>query len=381
MATKLKTTLRSDLRDGSGINTHFCFHPSVYGDGRTPNQQLVQSVIDLNIGVVRERYWPGNPAQQKAFDQLIDAGIGLYLFIGNISSTTGQMQTDAKALANASFASNVVGVCGPNEPNAGDGDGWAAKVVSLQQALYTEVCTHDSLKGAGIVGPALMHNVKDIDHDYYALAKAGVGRWCDVGDFHFYPGNAGPIGNAAEAIRAGEAYGALGLWQSETGWTGADTSEQDAARFSVEALLRNHLTGMVGTILYELVDESQYVAGREGLFGLRKPNGTKLAYLAVQKLLATPDGREPFDGWLAPYATGVESDCEAVVTSEGKSCWTVYLLKHSQATATLVLPPQYKADNGSFSYGGDGRRRYTVQLNETMTTVQVQPAIGRSFAR
>jgi hypothetical protein len=379
VSTPLKTTLRSDLRPGCGVNTHFCFNPSVYSRGTTPNPDLIQALIDLKIGVIRERYWPHNVAQQKAFQQLTDAGIGLYLFIGDIGSTTASVQSDAKALAATPYASSVVGVCGPNEPNAGGGKVWPSKVVSLQQALYSEVNEYKSLKGAGIVGPVLKHNVANIDADYQALAAAGVGRWCDVGDFHYYPGNAGPSGNAREAQRAGQAYGKLSLWQSETGWTGADTDPATAARFSVEALLRNHLTGMVGTIIYELADESQYVQGREGVFGLRKPDGPKPAYLAVQKLLATPDGRELFDGSLAPYSQGVESDCEGVVTSEGQGNFTVYLLRGKQMSATLELPPQFKCDTGSLAYGASGTRLYSIPLKETMTTVQVSRTVSTSL--
>jgi hypothetical protein len=370
--TRLKTTPRSDLRQTCGVNTHFCFSPSVYSKNGEPNANVLKPLIDLQVGFIRERYWPNNPAQQKAFAALAKAGIGLYLFMCDVGTTTKEAAANVAALAATPYASSVVAICGPNEPNAHGGTSWPGKCVDLQEAIYNEAIKYRSLRNAAIVGPVLMHNVRDIDGDYQALGAAGIQRWCDTGDFHYYPGAAGPIGNAREAVRAGQAYGSLPLFQSETGWTGADTDPDTAARFSVEAYLRNHLTGMVGTILYELADESQYVNGREGLFGLRKPDDTKPAYDAIFDLLSRADGGEDFVGTLANYSRGVESDTNAVVTSEGRGRFTVYLLKASQTTATLVLPAEYAADSGTLSIDADGTRRYTVSLRETMTTVQVR---------
>jgi hypothetical protein len=372
MTTTLTVTARSDLRDGSGANTHFCFNPSVYSVGSSPNAHIVQALVDLKVGYIRERWWPKNPAQQAAFVTLTNAGIGLYVFIGDKTYTTAQVQSDVAALAASPFASALIAVCGPNEPNAGGGSTWPAAVVAVQQAIYTEVSKYAVFDHTAIVGPALMHNVRDIDADYRALAAAGVGRWCDAGDFHFYPGNAGPSGNAAEAQRAGQAYGGLSLWHSETGWTGADTDPGTAGRFSVEALLRNHLSGIVGTMLYGFADESQYVPGREGLFGLMTATAPKPAYSEIQALMKSPDGTQAFHGRLASLAKNVESDTGAVVTSDGGNTWTVYLLRETQTATTLVIPQQFSADCGSFTLGSGGNRRYSVTLTESMTVVHVQ---------
>jgi hypothetical protein len=211
------------------------------------------------------------------------------------------------------------------------------------------------------VSCSLMHNnVADLDADYRALRDAGIRRWCDAGDLHYYPGNLGPINNAAEAKRAREALGKLPLWQTETGWTTADTDPDTAGRFTVEAVLRNHLTGLVGTIIYEFADESDYVTGREGLFGLRTPTAPKPAYAQLRTLLNTHDGKEKFPGWLANYSRGVESDVGAVVTSEGSGQWTVYLMKEHQDRATIVMP------------GGLGNKtRYRVAMDESMKVVHV----------
>lgn len=372
MTTTLTVTDRNDLRDGAGANTHFCFNPSVYSVGNSPNPHIVQALIDLKVGYIRERWWPKNPAQQAAFGTLTTAGIGLYVFIGDTSYTAAQVQSDVAALAVSPFAGALIAVCGPNEPNAAGGNAWPAAVVAIQQAIYTEVNKYAVFSHTAIVGPALKHNVADIDADYRALASAGIGRWCDAGDFHFYPGNAGPSGNSAEAQRAGQAYGTLSLWHSETGWTGADTDPGTAGRFSVEALLRNHLSGIVGTLIYGLADESEYVSGREGLFGLMTATTPKPGYTEIQALMKSPDATQAFHGKLALFARNVESDTGAVVTSDGGNTWTVYLLRETQATTTLVIPREYSADCGGMTVGSGGNRRYAVSLTESMTVVHVQ---------
>jgi hypothetical protein len=373
VTTTLTTTRRIDLQKGAGANTHFCFAPSVYAVAGKPNPIVVQSLIDLKIGFIRERWWPKNVAQQKAFATLAAAGVRFYLFVGDVHSTPEQVRAETADLAGSPIAGSVVAVCGANEPNAAGGDLWPGRVVALQQQICTEAGKHLSLRRAAVVGPALKHNVRDVDHDYQAVATAGVRRWCEAGDFHFYPGNAGPIDNAAEETRARQAYGAKPMWHSETGWTGADTDGATAGRFSVEALLRNHLSGIVGTILYEFADESQYVQGREGLFGMRMAAKLKPAFTSVKTLLATPDGNQPFVGSLSAFSKGVPSDTDFVVTSEGKGRWTVYLLRDKQQHAGLVLPLPYTVDRGVYGTGPNGERIFTVALTETMTTVHVMP--------
>lgn len=373
MTRALNTTPRRDLVGGSGANTHFCFNPSVYAQGANPSKHIMQAIIDLKVGFIRERWWPRNVAQQSAFATLAASGVGFYVFIGDISYTPAQARADVITLAQSPIASSVIAVCGSNEPNAHGGSTWPAKVTALQEAIFTEVFNQPTLANhVAVVGPALKHNVADIDADYAALADAGIQRWCDVGDFHFYPGNVGPSLNAEEAVRAGKAYGDLLLWHSETGWTGADTDPVMAGRFSVEALLRNHVTGIVGTMIYELADESQYVQGREGIFGMMQPVDPKPAYVEVQTLLATPDGKQAFDGWLAAYSKGVESDADAIVTSEGDGMWTVYLMKEKQPTLTLVLPAKLSADTGTLSRGSAGNKRYAIAMTETLTVVHVR---------
>ncbi|MDX6308650.1 MAG: hypothetical protein QOI06_1696 [Nocardioidaceae bacterium] len=376
MARKLTNTSRAHLRDGSAVNTHFCFDPSVYQVRNVPNPLILQRIIDLKVGYVRERWWPGCAGQQKAFAKLTSAGVGLFLFIGDVNYTAAEVARDVAALATSGFTNHVVAVCGPNEPNSGaGGPNWAAKVVAVQKAIWTEVNKHSTLAHkVAIVGCALKHNVAHLDVDYHAIAKAGIARWCDAGDFHFYPGSAGPVMNASEEKLARDAYGPMSMWHSETGWTGGDTSPVVAGGFSVEALLRNHLTGIVGTILYGFADEAQYVPGREGLFGIMTATKPKPAYTRIKSLLATPDGGQVFPGWLSQHAGGVESDTGVVVTSEGHGRWTVYLLRERQRAVTLCVPPTQRVDRGSMRLGHHSNRRYTIPLGSSMTVAYVTTA-------
>ncbi len=379
MSRPLQTTSRAHLRDGCGANTHFCFNPSVYSVGATPNPHILQALIDLKVGFIRERWWPKSVAQQAAFGALAKSGIGFYLFVGDMTYSAAAVRADVIALAQSPIASSVLAVCGPNEANAHGGTTWPARVTGIQQAIFTEVFNQPNLADhVAVVGPALKHNVPNVDADYQALAAAGIQRWCDVGDFHFYPGNAGPSLNAAEAERAGQAYGPLPLWHSETGWTSDDTDPSLAGRFSVEALLRNHVTGIIGTLLYEFADESQHVAGREGMFGLMEPVNPKPAYEEVRTLLATQDGGQSFPGSLAAFSKGVESDTEAVVTSDGNGKWTVYLLKEKQAAVTLVVPAALTCDIGTRKTGSHGNTRYTIPLQQTLTVAHVKSTLSPS---
>jgi hypothetical protein len=380
---QLTVTSRADLRQCSGVNTHFCFNPSVYSVGKNPNAAMVNNIINLGVGYIRERWFPTNAAQQAAFKTLTAAGVRLYLFVGDMTYAPADVAADMAALAASPFVGSVEAVCGPNEPNAHGGTVWPGKVTNIQKAIYQAVYgakNGPDLKWGSdlaVVGPVLKHNVDDIDGDYQALAAAGIQRWCSIGDFHFYPGSAGPIGNAAEAVRAGQAYGALPLYQSETGWTGADTDPGTAGRFSVEAYLRNYLTGIVGTLIYELADESQYVPGREGLFGLVTPTLPKTGYTMTQSLLTTPDGGEDFPGSLGTLS-GVESDAQIIVTSEGGGNWTVYLMKQQQGKVTLILPSSYTCDIGIFSQGNGGNNRYTINFDNTMMVAHVSPSVQLS---
>jgi hypothetical protein len=361
MTRALRTTPRADLRASTGVNTKFAVDPSVYTLDGVPNQEIIDTLISSGISYIRERWYPHLAGQAAAFTALTQAGIELFLYIGkNDSYSAGQAAADVAALAESPFADSVIAVCGPNEANALQDQKWPKRSVAVQQAIYETVYAYpDFASHVAIVSCSLMHQVDDIDHDYDALKKAGIRRWCHYGDFHYYPGSSGPIHNAAEAKRAREAFGKLPLWMSETGWTSDDTDPETAGRFSVEAVLRNHLTGIVGTLLYEYADESQYVQGRAGHFGLRYPDAPKPAYTRIQTLLATPDGDEPIHAHLADYARGVESDADAVVTSEGGGNWTVYLLKQTQDKATIVL------------HTATGHRRYHVNLDESLVVVPV----------
>jgi hypothetical protein len=363
MTRALETTRRADLRAGAGVNTKFSVDPSVYTLNSVPNQAILDAITQSGLGYVRERWYRQHTAQSLAFTKLTDAGVGLFLYIGKITTYTPELAAaDVAALAESPFADSVIGVCGPNEANEPQDDKWAPLAVAIQEAIHETVFAYpDFARHVAIVSCALMHNnVKDLDADYRALRRAGIRRWCDYGDFHFYPGNSGPIHNAEEADRAREAFGKRPLWMSETGWTTTDTDPDTAGRFSVEALLRNHLSGIVGTLLFELADESDYVEGREGHFGLRYPTKPKPAYNAITTLLATPDGKEKFHGFLDEYARGIESDVGAVVTSEGGKKWTVYLMKEKQSRATIVVKTS------------TGHRRYKVPLTTSMVVVQVE---------
>lgn len=375
MTTALVTTPRRDLRGGAGVNTRFWLDPSVYSEHGRPRPRILNAIYDLGVGYVREWWRPHSLAQKAAFTALADNGVGVHLYIGDLTYTPAQAAADVAALARAPFVDAVIAISGPNEPNSQGGDGWAQKAVALQRAIYSEAFDHPALARVAIVGSALKENVADLDADYRALADAGIARWCTAGDFHCYPGDDGAVAIAREARRSHQAYGRMLLWNSETGWTTAEIDERLAGRFAVEALLRNHLDGIAGTIVYGMADESEYLPGRKGYYGLMTATRPKSGYEDIQALLTPRDGHERFPGFLGQYSDGVESDVGAVVTSEGNSQWTVHFLRNEQDHVTLLLPAKYCSDRGRFHFQTGGTRRVTIKLPETISPVYVRPSM------
>src|SRR4051812_29761463 len=113
MARALPTTPRADLRAGAGVNTKFAVDPSVYTLNGVPNAELIQSIIDLGIGYIRERWYRQDPGQDAAFRPVTQAGVGLFMYIGRIETYTPAMAAaDVASLAESPFADSVVAVCG-----------------------------------------------------------------------------------------------------------------------------------------------------------------------------------------------------------------------------------------------------------------------------
>jgi hypothetical protein len=360
--SNLLVTPRSNLRTVCGVNTHFNWENTAYSEKKAPRQKVIEALRQLGVGMIRERFAPGNSPQKQAFDALAEAGIKFYITIGTIRSTPQEVQSDIEALAKSDIAPSVIAICGPNEVNASGNAVWPEKAVAVQKIIFDEVSRYPTLKHAFVVGPVLKHNVRHLDDDYKALCAAGIQQYCNRGDFHFYPGNWGPAGdskhpgNVEECTRATQAYGKLIMFNSETGWTLHQTDPEMAGRFSVEAYLRNYLHGLCGTFLYEFIDEGQTKGKHEGYFGLLKEDCTpKPAYSMVQSLLATKDGSEAFPGHLA-----VGDDAQTVVTSEGNGHWTVYLLRSEKTNASVLLPAGYECDGGS-----------SVHLANSLTIIHV----------
>lgn len=371
----LPTTPRESLRAVCGVNVHFVFNPSVFAVGTNPDPDMINFIIKSGVRYIRERWRPGNKAQFAAWTQLADAGVRFYTFIGDTSSSLDEITSDTTALANSPIAKAVKGVCGPNECNSSQNDTWQDKTVKIQKTIFQTVDKYAPMfaDDVEVVSACLKHNVPNLDGDYVKIAAAGIQPWCTQADFHYYPGNGGPISNANEASRARQAFGSLPLWHSETGWTGADTTPDNAGRFTIEAFLRNYLTGIVGTIIYELADEGQYVSGREGKFGMCEPAFPKLAHTWTSHLLTTPDGNEDFPGWLADFSEGVESDSQAVVVSDGAGYFTVHLLKIKQGYVNLTLPPGYASDVGALTVLSNGNSKYKITYSTTMMTAHIRP--------
>lgn len=380
----IPTSTRDELIATTCIQTHFDHPRSVYSaDGVTASPQVVSNLIASGLGAVRQTWWPGSRSCRDGLAALASAGFSLYLTLRR-DIKPGEVAGDIEVLDGMSWAGAVIAVEGINEPNAAGGDSWPPRVAAIQSAL-TEALTRSShLIAADVGGIPLMRNVGHAGDRYtadvQAIAATNVGAWCDLGVFHHYPGNGGPVLNAGEVDLVRPIYELDGgegrrYVHGETGWTGADTDPWDAERMTWETYLRNYLhrdadgqPDIILTNIYEAADESATLPGREGRFGVLDAQGhPKPAYYGIRRLVGIPDGGTVFRGRLS-----AADDATPVVFSNGGDCipgsFQLYLLRGELPLATVIVPP----DLNVFSYvrgvptllpfevGSAGNRRFAV---------------------
>src|SRR5262249_6033733 len=157
------------------------------------------------------------------------AGAGLALFVADLGTAPKAAAMLVETLAASHLAPYVKAVLGINEPNAHGGNAWPGRCIVIQEAIWQACMTY--LPSVPVVSPVLKRNVgkppggPQYDDDLQALKDAAGSEppW-HIGDHHFYPGNAGPVLNAAETLRVrAQCFGLGDMWMTETGWTGTDT--------------------------------------------------------------------------------------------------------------------------------------------------------------
>jgi hypothetical protein len=86
---RLPVTTREALRARAGACTHLNYSDGVYHD----DQDIPQQIIDWGLGLIRTRA-SGSAQQRAAFETLADAGVGLYLDVGDMTYDVGKIAAD-----------------------------------------------------------------------------------------------------------------------------------------------------------------------------------------------------------------------------------------------------------------------------------------------
>jgi hypothetical protein len=180
--------MADSLAASYGINTHLSFRPTVYGNTRA----VVEFLKWSRVRMIRDHIAPGNKAQMRAFADLADAGCRVHSTMGNFGETDQPVMNSLVAAA-ATIPEAFVSFGGPNEPNAvGRPADWASRTVAHQKLIWDTVHNNSALSSIPICGPALQDAAPTLQQDFAAIGLAGVGSYCDYGDFHSYPGGRTP---------------------------------------------------------------------------------------------------------------------------------------------------------------------------------------------
>jgi hypothetical protein len=373
------TTSRADFRATVGVNTHF--NKAGYQDqhGDSYDKRILDALVELRPGFIREAWWPGNPPQQEAFAVLVSHRIRLHLTLNNAIGL-GDIDRYVQACVDAGFDRHVTHFAGLNEPNDNHPRGWAAKTLNYQQALFDAVTSRQA-KGhfprCKVAGPSLKHQVTDLDADYRAISE--VRRFCQVGNFHFYPAWNGAYECPGELERARQAFGeGMDLLQTESGRSRDDSASHQVAKFLVDWHIRMFFEpGCAGSVGYEFADEDN-LTGREAQFGLfNRSTGPWAAYHALRPLLAAKHGGEP-----SPVSVSKDTDAKVLVFSNGSGQFDVFLSwppghGSHQRHAELLLPHDYTCDTGRHMTGSEGDGlRYRIdrpRAGALLTAASVSP--------
>jgi trimeric autotransporter adhesin len=286
-----KTLSADDLVNRIGVNLHFSF------TGWVPEyDQNVGEIISLmqaaNIWWARDHayYEPGHPndAERSArFKALQAAGIKL-CFIKDDRLAGNDPHTAAKIDYVQDLSNNAAGYFeGTNEPDMEPG--WTrSKIVAKQKALFNAVnaSSHPSIP---VLGPSIVWKA--------SAQKIGTAfaNYCDRGNMHPYQQDARPsldTDDLRARLRAVQNMTpGKPLVNTEVGY-GTDAvdsicvNENIQSKYTLRALfLSLYDAGFERVFLYEMVDESIRLSGREAHLGLvRADMSPKPVYTSIKRL-------------------------------------------------------------------------------------------------
>jgi hypothetical protein len=220
---------------------------------------------------------------------------------------------------------------GPNEPDLSAGTAWIAKTTTTDAAL---VSYHKSHPEIPIVAPSVSGDAPLMASSITGTVSPWFAGGFTYANMHPYTGRRPPETPGWGGVFYGASYGSLGynigkaaalagpipVISTEVGWSTADVTEATQSFYIQRATLWGFLNGVVKTILYDFVDDS------EG-YGLARIDGSmKPAAYGLQGLRAALYDTKPYTG-----------DCSLSVTIKTAVPYRFLLLCKSNGEKDLVL--------------------------------------------
>jgi hypothetical protein len=320
------------LADAWGINTHFGFQITRYGD----EQRVINALLDLGVRHIRDRYKPGVDAVYNGFSGLAAHGVQVTATCGVFNDPSQLSMAELMAAVVHEYGSAARSVfhafAGINEPN-NDGLPWVAQTRRMQQALWRAAKSHTETSGIAVLGPPLARRIDGADYgmandERTARDFARLGdltEYCDIGNIHVYPGDGPPSNDIADFMSwSAAAFGALetyctegGYWWAENYAGGSEPVPEDVAGVYAPILLLEHYIRGNKFFSYQLIEDPDPTQSlREDSFGfLRADWSPKPQYLAMQRLLRLiGDPGPPFrQSGLRMSLTGGDADVRSVL--------------------------------------------------------------------
>ena len=228
---------------------------------------------ELNAAYIRGKYSP-LPMLRAATDSIVAQcrAYGLKWVMTLVPEDWSMTHDQLRAVLvhiRDNAADVCIGIEGMNEPNHNRDESpvradWAAATVAYQKVIHDFVKSTPQLAHVAVIGPSLQMGGADPLVDFKALTAAGVTGYMDWAGMHSYPAGLKP--DSKVDTRLGyvrDAWGSVGTWVSETGYTNALAAPMVGPRpvpFDVAATygprsLVDYFTRGCNSVRYELLSE------------------------------------------------------------------------------------------------------------------------------
>jgi len=261
--------------DSIGVNTHFSYLNTTYGNAALMESELIQ------LGIRHARDGAGN--------QSISDGVYNTMKAVASTGTNFDLVFDPRTFPSwsqfdAQFASigisSVFSVEGPIEYDISGDPNWQATLIPYQGTLYatTKGDSNPTIAALPVVLFSLIFNAND-------LSVENQSAYANFSNMHSYPGGNVPTtsmccGSQTYISNANIVGSPLPIWATETGYQNDQSDSQgvsDAAsgKYIPRIYLNYFNLGVPHTFIYEFADESNTPNDPQQNYGLITYNGTE----------------------------------------------------------------------------------------------------------